>query len=144
MDAQVLDLALETAAAMSQIARAVAREGSQQVSLNRTQLRAHAERISASKCRWRLREKLWGARLPYDRPAIVYGGPGDGRPCAACDKATSHRQLVMAIPVANPTMLAYLHADCFELWDVLRCLTPRVRPGPELRRASPADEQHEA
>jgi hypothetical protein len=73
-----------------------------------------------------MREKLRSGRLPYDRPAIVCGGPGNGESCAACEKPTSSAQLVMAIPAAVGASVVYLDADCFELWDALRRLTPRM------------------
>src|SRR5262249_10590999 len=103
-----------------------AHEGSERATSNRTKLRERAERLSARKRRWLIREKLRSGRLPYDRPAIVCGGPGNGGICAGREKPTLRAPLVMAIPAAVGASVVSLDADCFELWDVLRRPTPRM------------------
>jgi len=131
MDAQIVRLALERSRAMTGAAHAVIRLGAARVASNRTSLRERAERTSARNRRWIIREKLWDGRLPSDRPAIVYGGPGNGARCAGCEKLTSASQLVMAIPLVNGESSVYLHADCFQVWETLRRMTiTDPLPGP--------------
>jgi hypothetical protein len=126
MDRQALALALERVVAIARVSRAVTRQRTERVALNRTKLRESAKRLSAARQRWLIRKMLWDGRLPYTRPAMVYGGPGDGERCAVCGKATVSTQLVMVIPDASGAKVLHLDADCFQLWDLLRHLAPRI------------------
>jgi hypothetical protein len=133
MSREAIARALETSVAITRVKRAVAREGSERVALNRTMLRLNrtklresAERLAATKQRWLIRKMLWRGDLPYERPAVVCGGPGDGETCAVCGKSASRTQLVMAIPDAGGATVLHLDADCFQLWDLLRHPAPRI------------------
>ena len=63
-----------------------------------------------------IRAKLADGRLPLHRPAVIIGGPSRGGQCDACDGRLMPRQLVMQIP-SHDSWLAYLHADCFQVWE---------------------------
>src|SRR5262245_24613503 len=98
MDTQTVSRALEKSRALSGAADGVVRRGAERIASNLVSLRERAERTCARERRWLIREKLWDGRLSSNRPAIVYGAPGNGARCAGCEKFTSASQLVMAIP----------------------------------------------
>lgn len=68
----------------------------------------------------RIAEKLAEGRLPSRRAAVISGGPSDGVGyCDACGSPFHQHQLAMEVPTSQGG-LAYLHADCFVLWDDVR------------------------
>ena len=76
-------------------------------------LRWRSERIRVSYIRW----KLCTGRLPYASAPRIYGAPGSGGPCDACDQLLEPMQLVISIPWTSEKTFAHLHADCFMLWE---------------------------
>ena len=54
--------------------------------------------------------KLSAGRLPHDRIPRMWGGPGNGETCQACDEAITKTQFVME----------GLHVRCCQVWDELR------------------------
>lgn len=91
-----------------------------------TLLASAGRRITAH----RIRRKLSDGRLPYQRAATIFGGPGRGGHCEGCDAPLLRTQLVMEIPRRDEP-LAHLHGDCFQLWEVLRREPRDRRPDPE-------------
>lgn len=63
-----------------------------------------------------IRQKLRSGRLPSARPVRIFGGPGAGGQCAACNRPLRETQLVMELPCDGQVLL--LHGDCFIVWDV--------------------------
>ena len=64
-----------------------------------------------------IREKLADGRLPHDHIPRMYGGPGQGETCNACDLPVDNPGLIMeGIAVNNPKPLQ-LHVQCFWIWD---------------------------
>ena len=74
-----------------------------------------------SRLRRLIYKRLVTGLLPYDSAARLFGGPGVGGICGACDNPLLPSQLVMAIPTGAGRFVD-LHADCFILWDELRWL----------------------
>ena len=72
--------------------------------------------------------KLQAGRLPRDRPPRIFGAPGTGGTCDACEEVLSAAQLVMTLLLQQDGTVGFLHADCFVVWDcerrVLRPLSP--------------------
>ena len=75
--------------------------------------RWRSERIRVAYLRW----KLCTGRLPYANAPRIYGAPGSGGWCDACDQLLEPTQLVMSIPWPSEKTFAHLHADCFMLWE---------------------------
>src|SRR5215510_6218567 len=79
----------------------------------------HQRRLRAFYLSERIRTKIRAGRLPARRPAVIYGRPSDGAgQCDACAAPLRQRQLVMEVPMHGS--LAWLHADCYMLWDDVR------------------------
>jgi hypothetical protein len=66
-----------------------------------------------------IRQKLRNGWLPLTRPARIFGGPGAGGQCAACNCELGTNQLVMELPTCDAGVL-FLHGDCFIVWDAER------------------------
>jgi hypothetical protein len=64
-----------------------------------------------------IQEKLEAGDLPEAGALILYGAPGIGERCDACDKVLSPTQLVMSVPWPSRKTFAHLHADCFIVWN---------------------------
>jgi hypothetical protein len=65
-----------------------------------------------------IRQKLADGRLPHDSIPRVWGGPGDGETCNACDAIIDGRQLIMeGIALEGGRMGVQFHVQCFYLWD---------------------------
>jgi hypothetical protein len=64
-----------------------------------------------------IRQRLREHRLPRgDGLPPILGCPGDGSPCAACDRPISKEHLMMVVGTV-PAGVALHAADCFPLWD---------------------------
>ena len=66
-------------------------------------------------------QKLNTGRLPQTSVPRIYGAPGVGGVCDACDKSLAPTQLVMSVPWPSRRTFAHLHADCFMAWNEVRC-----------------------
>jgi len=65
--------------------------------------------------------KLADGRLPQDSIPRVWGGPGHGETCLACDEVVLAGQLLMEGISIDPTKMGvHFHVKCFYLWDTLR------------------------
>jgi len=71
-----------------------------------------------------VQQKLADGRLSHDTLPKVWGGPGCGERCVACDETIARDQLVMEGINAAAQALAF-HIRCFYLWDTLRQLPGR-------------------
>jgi|SRR6185503_4034133 len=62
-----------------------------------------------------IRQKVPNGYLPSIRPAEVFGGPGAGGQCVACN-----RELRVTFRDGLPTLdrhVLFVHGDCFIVWD---------------------------
>ena len=64
-------------------------------------------------------QNLQNGRLPRDRPARVYGCPGNGEICAACGSAVPKAQMLIEIErtVLQDGTVTKLHARCFQILE---------------------------
>ena len=68
-----------------------------------------------------IREKLADGRLPHDSIPRVWGGPGAGEMCDACDEIVSKAQMIMeGISIASEGKGIQFHVRCLHLWDAER------------------------
>ena len=68
-----------------------------------------------------VRRKLADGRLPQDSIPRVWGGPGHGELCDACELAIGANQLVMeGVSTDDGKQGIQFHVRCFYLWDSLR------------------------
>ena len=58
-------------------------------------------------------------QLPAMSAPRIYGAPGIGGYCDACDQELLATQLVMSVPWPRRKTFAHLHADCFMLWNAV-------------------------
>ena len=65
-------------------------------------------------------EKLDAGLLPEASAPIIYGGPGAGGRCDACEDVLKPTQLVMSVPWPSRGTFSQLHADCFMAWNAVR------------------------
>jgi len=47
----------------------------------------------------------------------MFGAPGIGQKCDACEEIISAGQVAMAVPFQQRKIFLYLHAGCFSVWD---------------------------
>ena len=50
----------------------------------------------------------------------MFGAPGVGQKCDACEEVIFAGQLAMAVPFQQKKILLQLHAGCFSIWDFER------------------------
>ena len=82
--------------------------------------------------------KLEDGRLPHHNLPRVWGGPGAGEVCAACDEAIPTSQLLMegiALDVGRHAV--QFHVKCFYVWDEVR-----KEPGRSPRAGNRATGRH--
>ena len=95
--------------------------------LRRSRVRTAASRSLVQECRTHLasalgpiiRQKLRKGRLPTKRAAWIFGGPGAGGRCGACNRELRGTQLVMELPTFAGRVL-FVHGDCLAVWDTER------------------------
>jgi hypothetical protein len=57
-------------------------------------------------------------RLPHDSIPRMWGGPGAGETCDACDQVVTKPQMLMeGIPEGRDRQGLRMHVQCFWLWD---------------------------
>jgi hypothetical protein len=62
--------------------------------------------------------KLADGRLPLNSIPRVWGGPGNGETCDACERIITKDEFVMeGISLAGGKAPLQLHVKCFWLWD---------------------------
>ena len=76
-----------------------------------------------------IRQKLADGRLPLDNIPRVWGGPGHGELCDACDGIITKDALVIeGMSLAEHRQLLRLHVDCFYVWEQERSMEPAAPP----------------
>ena len=96
--------------------------------------------MDESPLRLLIRSKLADGRLPINSIPRVWGGPGNGETCDACEAIVTKDEFVMeGIGVEGSRTPIQLHVRCFQLWDDER-RQPRnpMTMGPSLRQQLPA------
>ena len=72
-----------------------------------------------------IRRKLADGRLPQNSIPRVWGKPGRGETCDACNQKVGENQFVMEAVSTDLTKRALqFHVECLYLWD-----TERIVPG---------------
>ena len=72
-----------------------------------------------------IRQKVASGRLPRNNIPRVWGGPGHGELCDACDGVLSKDALVIeGMPLAERPQPLRLHVECFYLWQQERDTGP--------------------
>jgi hypothetical protein len=64
-----------------------------------------------------VRVRLKDHRLPLGRAVGIRETQGDGRECTACDEVIRRKQRAVTIMMSREWMSAFLHVDCYEVWD---------------------------
>jgi hypothetical protein len=78
-----------------------------------------------------IQEKLSTGGLPLDAMPRVWGGPGQGETCAACDETVTRFQLLMEGPNKNDGAAGIqMHVACFYLWDEVRRVRHELSAAP--------------
>ena len=67
-----------------------------------------------------IRDKLADGRLPHDHIPRLWGGPGAGETCDACEEKITALGLVMEGIAIDGHKPLQLHVECFYLWDAER------------------------
>jgi hypothetical protein len=68
-----------------------------------------------------IRQKLRDGTLPYNSISRVWGGPGNGEACDACDGiVTKDEWVIEGISLAEGRKPLQLHVECFHLWEIER------------------------
>ena len=80
-----------------------------------------------------IRQKLLNGALPYNSIPRVWGGPGNGEMCDACDGiVTKDEWVIEGISLAVGRNALQLHVECFHLWERERSALSG-QPEPPLR-----------
>jgi hypothetical protein len=74
--------------------------------------------------------KLNDGRLPNNSIPRVWGGPGHGETCLACDEIVLQGQLLMEGISFDASSGVHFHVQCFYLWDTLRKAEGHQASGP--------------
>jgi hypothetical protein len=70
-----------------------------------------------------IRHKLATGTLPLNSIPRVWGGPGNGESCDACELViTKDELLIEGISLANGRKPLQLHVECFHFWELERRL----------------------
>jgi hypothetical protein len=74
-----------------------------------------------------IQRKLDDGRLPRNRIPRVWGGPGHGEACHACEEIVPKNRLLMeGISLDWERGLVQFHVMCFYLWDEVRQEPERI------------------
>ena len=73
-----------------------------------------------------IQSKLADGRLPQDSIRRVWGGPGAGETCDACEELISKTQFVMEGISTTGGKGIQFHIRCLDLWDEERCSSGRT------------------
>lgn len=74
-----------------------------------------------------IRDKLADGRLPHDSIPRVWGGPGNGETCQACEEVIPQNAFIME-GISQSGWGIQLHVECFYIWDSVRVLESRYDP----------------
>ena len=75
------------------------------------------------------REKLADGRLPHDSIPRMWGGPGAGETCDACEEIVTKPQMLMEGLSENGHGIR-MHVQCFYMWDTERRAIGHEPSGP--------------
>jgi hypothetical protein len=68
-----------------------------------------------------IQRKLDDGRLPHNSIPRIWGGPGNGEACSACEEPIPKSQLIMeGISLDGDRRPVQFHVGCFYLWDKVR------------------------
>jgi hypothetical protein len=67
-----------------------------------------------------IKAKLVDGKLPYDSIPRIWGGPGNGEACDACEVVVTPREFIMEGIASEGGGGVQFHVKCFYLWDSLR------------------------
>jgi hypothetical protein len=67
-----------------------------------------------------IQAKLNDGRLPHNSIPRIWGGPGNGESCDACEVAVTPPEFIMEGIAAEGGGGVQFHVRCFYLWDALR------------------------
>jgi hypothetical protein len=67
-----------------------------------------------------IQRKLDDGRLPHNSIPRIWGGPGDGEACDACEEIVPTNQLLMEGIAIDQRRPVQFHVKCFYLWDEMR------------------------
>jgi len=84
----------------------------------------HEAVTDAETLRALIARKLKSGSLPRDSQPRMFGAPGIGQKCDACEEIISAGQVAMAVPFQQRKIFLYLHAGCFSVWDSERRVLP--------------------
>jgi hypothetical protein len=79
-----------------------------------------------------IRRKLANGGLPHNNIPRIWGGPGSGEECDACEDVIRAGQLLMEGVSTTTNQGIQLHVECFSLWDRERDAPGRYDPGPDV------------
>ena len=96
----------------------IVRRNKARVAQTRRRIKLQEQRRAERLLRKTIFRKLGTGLLPETGAPIVYGAPGAGGLCDACEHLLRPTQLVMSVPFKEA--FVYLHADCFTIWNALR------------------------
>lgn len=74
--------------------------------------------------------KLADGRLPQDSIPRLWGGPGNGETCQACDETVLKGQLIMEGVSTEGGAGVQFHVQCFYIWDTIRQVWGHQASGP--------------
>ena len=79
-----------------------------------------------------VRSKLADGRLPQDSIPRMWGGPGNGESCDACEETITKAQFVMeGVSSEGGGLGVQLHVRCFQVWDSERQVPGHEASGPK-------------
>jgi hypothetical protein len=85
-----------------------------------------------------IRHKLANGTLPTNSIPRVWGGPGNGENCDACEIIiTKDEWVIEGISLAEGRKPLQLHVECFHLWERERHAMARGPGRPPDRDAAP-------
>lgn len=78
-----------------------------------------------------IRSKLADGQLPQDSIPRMWGGPGNGESCDACEETITKAQFVMeGVSNSEGGRGVQLHVRCFQVWDAERQVPGHEASGP--------------
>ena len=80
-----------------------------------------------------VRKKLADGRLPHNSIPRVWGGPGNGETCQACETVIPQSAFIIE-GISETGIGIQLHVECFYIWDSERAPDWRYDPATKVRR----------
>lgn len=76
-----------------------------------------------------IQRKLANGTLPHDSIPRIWGGPGNGETCDACEETISKNEFVME-GIGEAKTSVQFHVACFYIWDKIRIVPGREETPP--------------